>query len=246
MNNNQALQDYIFYSKYSRYNKALKRKETFKEAVNRVFDMHEKHLIKNFPHLLDGNEQSVEFFEMFSKAFDLAEEQVVLGSQRALQFGGDQILSKNLKMFNCSATYVDRIDVFKEIEYVLLCGCGVGISVQKLHIEKLPSMLGPDKEKVEFTIPDSIEGWSEAVDVLVKSYFLGEKEPVFNYSLIRPKGSSISGGFKAPGPDGLRASLEKIRAILRRVFEGSKKLRPIDAYDIVMHLADSVLSGGKY
>lgn len=179
----------------------------------------------------------------------------MLGSQRALQFGGSPILNKNAKQFNCTVSYVDRISFFQEAMYMLLCGCGVGFSVQKQHVDKLPLIKQRSKHSKVFVIEDSIEGWSDSIGVLLSSYFDSEVpfpkyqncHVNFDYSLIRPKGSKITGGFKAPGPDGLRNTIIKIEELLERElnkpnFDGNVK--PIVAYDIVMHLSDAVLSGG--
>lgn len=156
---------------------------------------------------------------------------------------------------NCAATYVDRTRVFQEVMFSLLCGVGMGFSVQLHHIAKLPGIAAPEmKEKVVYDIADSIEGWSDAIGVLLSAYFVENqtfpeyhgKTVTFNYDLIRPKGSPISHmGGKAPGPDGLRSSIDKIRELLERcIKEGRTRLRPIDAYDILMHCSDAVLSGG--
>ena len=159
-------------------------------------------------------------------------------------------------MYNCSVSAADRPRFFSEAMYMLLCGCGVGFSVQHHHIAKLPKIHKrfAKKSKV-FTVPDSIEGWADAFGVLLSSYFVGggtfpEYEGCqvhFDFSKIRPKGSLISGGFKAPGPDGLREALVKCEALLEDLLKDSKEalpLKPITAYDFVMHMSDAVLSGG--
>jgi ribonucleoside-diphosphate reductase alpha chain len=193
-----------------------------------------------------------------SKAIDMAEaaymDKLVLGSQRALQFGGEPMFKHEAKMFNCLTSYVDRLDFFQECMYWLLCGCGVGFSVQRKHINKLPTLRVRDKSAKTFVIPDSIEGWADAIGVLISSYAVGEvpfpeyqgHHVAFDYSKIRPKGSKITGGFKAPGPDGLRNSIGKIEELLNS-YVGRKqnaKFSSIVAYDVIMHMADAVLSGG--
>ena len=238
----KALSDFIFQSKYARYIPNLGRKETFKESVDRIYNMHIKHLEKNYPHVLN----SAEFNNDFIEAIDAYKKMKVFGSQRALQFGGDPILKKNCKLFNCAFTYCDRLEVFKEIEWVLLCGCGAGISIEFQHVNKLPKMLKHLSSEVqEYKISDSIEGWSLAIQALIDYYFFPNSPyPKFDYSLIRPKGSLISGGFVAPGPVGLKNSLTKIQEVLDYVYSTTRKLLPIHCADIIAHCADSVLSGG--
>lgn len=241
----KALQEYVFVSKYARYREELGRRETFEESVDRVMDMHEKKY---------GKMEEIEYCR------DAMREKLVLGSQRALQFGGEPITKRNTRLYNCSGSYCDRPRFFQEALWLLLCGCGVGFSVQKHHVDKLPPVVQPSKTTKQFVVPDSIEGWADALGVLLASYGLIDEDMkefyeghgtfrqylnrsvVFDYSEIRPKGSKISYGIgTAPGPEPLRRSLEEIDKLLKRC-EG--KLRPIDAYDIVMHASDAVLSGG--
>lgn len=181
-------------------------------------------------------------------------EKRVLGAQRALQFGGEQIFKHQMKMYNCTSSYADRPEFFGEIFYILLCGAGAGFSVQKHHVAKLPLIADRKKQAKTHVIDDSIEGWATAVDVLLSSYFVGGgkypeyegRRVFFDMSQIRQKGAFISGGFKAPGPDGLRLALDRIEHLLQQLvlFQNDLQLHPIHVYDIVMHIADAVLSGG--
>jgi len=166
------------------------------------------------------------------------------------------VLPNGIVTGNCSSSYADRPAFFQEAMYLLLCGCGVGFSVQKQHIAKLPKIKQRyEKKSKVYTVPDSIEGWAEAFGVLLSSYFEGggthpEYEGCqvhFDFSKIRLKGSLISGGFKAPGPDGLRAALQKCEDLIENLVRSSKEpvvMKPITAYDFVMHMSDAVLSGG--
>ena len=238
----EALSNFIFQSKYSRYNSALKRKETFEESVERINNMHIEHLSQNYSNALNNSE----FISDYLEAIDLYKSKKIFGSQRGLQFGGTPILNKNCRIYNCSATYVDRLEVFKEIEWVLLCGCGVGVSVEKQHIDKLPNFLSNlSSESENYVIEDSIEGWANAIDRIISYYFIeGTKYPIFDYSAIRPNGALISGGFVAPGPEGLKNSINKISDILSKAYKTKKRLSALDISDIIAHEADSVLSGG--
>jgi ribonucleoside-diphosphate reductase alpha chain len=241
----QELQNYTFVSKYARWLEDKNRRETWKEAVDRVRSM------------MHTQYDSFGIAEDIDWAYDIMYKKKVLGSQRALQFGGDPILKRHAKIYNCTASYCDRLRFFQECFWLLLCGSGTGFSVQKHHVAKLPT-LEHEVEKdqaVKYVIDDSIEGWANALGVLLSSYFSKPVEEfkqyknshiVFDYSNIRPKGSSLASGVgKAPGYEPLANGLEKIRTLLDRcISNGQKKLRSIDAYDIVMHSSDAVLSGG--
>ena len=248
MNNlgRQMLSESKFYMGYSRWDQSKERYETWGEAVSRVMQMHRKKY---------ESVMTPELELLMQEAQDAYSNKLVLGAQRALQFGGEQLFKHESRMYNCSVSHVDRPSFFNEAMYLLLCGCGVGFSVQKHHVNQLPNIKERDKRKSvkAFKIPDSIEGWADSFAVLLSSYFESNQvfpqyaghAVYFDFSDIRPKGSMISGGFKAPGPDGLRAALVKCEAILHEATKnGSTKLTPIQAYDFVMHMSDAVLSGG--
>jgi ribonucleoside-diphosphate reductase alpha chain len=242
----RELQEYSFVSKYARWIPEKKRRETWRESVDRVKSMmHEK-----YPNL-NGD---------ISWAYDMMYKKRVLGSQRALQFGGPPIFKHNARIYNCISSYCDRLRFFQECMYLLLCGCGTGFSVQKHHIAKLPSLVKNKRGTKKFTISDSIEGWSDSVGVLITSYFEQDelfteyvgKNVVFDFSEIRPAGAYLSSSSgKAPGPEPLKKALSNIKKILDKSLKNAefadKKIRiltPIEAYDIVMHAADAVISGG--
>lgn len=245
--NLDMMSDIKFYTDYSRWNTEAGRFETWSEAVSRVMDMHKEKY---------ADKMNVELFKYISLAEKAYSNKWVLGAQRALQFGGDQILNKNMRMFNCAYSPCNRTNFFQQAMWILLCGCGAGFSVQKHHVAQLPTIRKVNHDdKVIFSIPDTIEGWADAYGVLLSSYFTADatfpdyqgKYVVFDYDNIRPKGAMISGGFKAPGPDGLRRSIEQCRSLLERQFNSDVdevEVRPIVAYDIVMHQSDAVLSGG--
>ena len=234
-----------FYEGYSRFKDDEGRYESWDEAVDRVIDMHDKNYINN-------NNELTEYLDEARTAY---KEQRVLGAQRALQFGGEQLMKHQMRMYNCTSSYVNRPEFFGEVFYILLCGAGAGFSVQKHHIKKLPKIQNRTKQAKGYIVEDSIEGWASALDVLMSSFFVGGgkypeyegRRVYFDLSQIRPKGAYISGGFKAPGPNGLRRSLDKIEHLLQGIVLDSKEpldLKPINAYDITMHAADAVLSGG--
>ncbi len=241
----QMLSESKFFMGYSRWVDAKQAYETWGESVGRVMAMHRQKYAGKLSTALEG---------YLAKAEAAYSSQLVLGAQRALQFGGDQLLKHEAKMYNCSVSHADRAAFFQEAMYLLLCGCGVGFSVQNRHVSKLPRLRARSAKKVKvFQVPDSIEGWADAFGVLLSSFFEdGGTFPEykgcqvhFDFSKVRPKGALISGGFKAPGPDGLRNALVKCEALLSKVLEeGGDKMRPIVVYDFVMHMSDAVLSGG--
>ena len=234
-----------FYDGYSRFKDEENNYETWDEAVDRVLEMHEK----NYSNKLNKLQSYIEEARLAYK------EKRVLGAQRALQFGGDQLMKHQMRMYNCTSSYADRPEFFGEYFYILLCGAGAGFSVQNHHVAKLPKIHQRTKQAKGYIVEDSIEGWASALDVLMSSYFVGGgKHPdyegrrvFFDLSQIRPKGAKISGGFKAPGPEGLRRTLDKIEHMLQGLVMDTKEpidMRPITVYDIAMHAADAVLSGG--
>ena len=240
------LQSYTFVSKYARWIQNENRRETWKEAVDRVRNMmHTKYA---------DNKISDEI----NWAYDMMYKKKVLGSQRALQFGGDPILKTHAKIYNCTSSYCDRLRFFQECFWLLLCGSGTGFSVQEHHVAKLPELRQVSKKgrPVTHVIEDSIEGWADSLGVLISSYFEVASDPrfekyvganvSFDYSQIRKKGEPLGSGVgKAPGFEPLKNGLEKIQSLLERCIKnGKRKLRPVDAYDIVMHSSDAVLSGG--
>jgi len=243
MNAKELMSDAKFYESYARYDEEKGRYETWEEAVARVMNMHRTfYADKMTPELS-------ELIDISEKAYA---EKELLGAQRALQFGGEQLLKNHAKLYNCTATYLDRVDFFKEAMFLMLSGCGIGFSVQKQHVALLPDIARRSTESNVFVVPDSIEGWSDAMGVLLSSYFVSGgnekyrgKKVFFDLSEIRPKGSKISGGFKAPGSEPLRIALERIEKLLNAELDnGITRLRTIVAYDVTMHMADAVISGG--
>ena len=242
------MSDFNFTSKYARYIPEAQRRETFEESVDRMVNMH----LEKYDSVLENFRMAK---EDFFNAFDLVKEKKLLASQRALQFGGPGVLKHNMRSYNCSTTYIDRLRAFAEIEYLLLCGAGVGFSVQKHHVEKLPLLVSPSidtfSQERTYKAEDSIEGWAEAFHVLISSYHLGNEHSGCHYhfdlSDIRPQGAPLSTGGKAPGPEPLRLALERVRKVLHKAWSNGlvqTRLSPLQCHDIICHMSDSVLAGG--
>ena len=231
--NRNILSDITVHMKYARYMPELNRRETWEELVTRNMDMH----IKNYPKLKS------DILNAYTYVFD----KKVLPSMRSLQFAGKPIQVSPNRLYNCSYLPVDDIEAFNEIMFLLLSGCGVGYSVQQHHIKDLPVITKAYmKRSKRFVIGDSIEGWSDAVKVLIKSYLGGKKASKinFDYTCIRPKGARlVTSGGKAPGPQPLKECLIKVEGILQSKEDGDA-LTSLEIHDIVCHIADAVLAGG--
>lgn len=217
--------------KYARYLKKENRRETWEELVTRNKNMH----LKKYPQL----EEEIE------NAYKYVYDKKILPSMRSMQFGGKPIDVAPNRIYNCAYLPIDSWLSFSETMFLLLGGTGVGFSVQKHHIEKLPEIQKPlSKRKKRYLIGDSIEGWADSIKALMKSYFFGGTPLRFDFSDIRPKGSSlVTSGGKAPGPQPLRECLVKVEGILAEK-ENGDKLHPIEVHDIICHIADAVLAGG--
>jgi len=228
---NRILSAITVYMKYSRFIPKLNRRETWEELVSRNKEMHQK----KYPKLKDE----------IKNVYKFVYEKKVLPSMRSLQFGGKPIEISPNRIYNCAYMPIDDWRAFGEVMFLLLGGTGVGYSVQKHHVEKLPEIRKPksDRER-RFLISDSIEGWADAIKALVKSYFISGSSLRFDYSDIRPKGARlITSGGKAPGAEPLRICIEKLRVILDLKKDGDK-LTPIEVHDMVCYIADAVLAGG--
>ena len=226
----KILSDITVHMKYAKYIDAKQRRENWEELVTRNMDMH----VKKFPHL--KSEISNAYQYVFSKK--------VLPSMRSMQFGGKPIEVSPNRIFNCAYAPIDDYRVFGEIMFLLLGGTGVGYSVQRHHVEKLPEIHKPSNRSRRFLIGDSIEGWADAVKSLITSYFKGSSRLRFDFSDIRPKGARlVTSGGKAPGPQPLRECLVKVEGVLDGK-ENGDQLTSIEVHDIVCYIADAVLAGG--
>lgn len=226
----EVLSELTVHMKYAKYIPELNRRETWDELIARNKRMH----IEKYPHLKN---------EIINVYEDFVATKKVLPSMRSLQFGGKPIDVSPNRIYNCAYLPVDDWRAFGEIMFLLLGGTGVGFSVQRHHIEKLPEVRKPQKTR-RYLIGDSIEGWADAVKFLMKSYFTGGAKPEFDFRDIRPKGANlITSGGKAPGPEPLRRCLTEIELVLERK-ETGEQLKPIEVHDIVCHIADAVLAGG--
>ncbi len=228
--NQEILSDLIVHMKYARYLPELKRRETWPEICHRYEDM----MTEKYPYIKEEIQTWMKF--VYDKK--------VLPSMRAMQFAGPAIARNHSRIYNCAYLPIDDIRAFSETLFLLLGGTGVGYSVQRHHVEKLPAIKKAEKTK-KFLIGDSLEGWADAIKVLLKGYFgFSTYMPDFDYSDIRPKGARlVTAGGKAPGPEPLKICVAHVQAILDRKKQGDK-LTPLECHDILCYLANAVLAGG--
>jgi ribonucleoside-triphosphate reductase (thioredoxin) len=240
------LSDLKLHSDFLGWNEKKQRYETWEEACVEVFDTHRV----KYEHLI-----TPELTKEINFAEKLYKTKHFLTAQRALQFRGEDMFKHNFKMFNCLVMFADKPSFLGNAFYLMLCGCGVGVNMMLPFTERLPDIQKRTKGTKTYIVEDSIQGWGEAAHVLVSSYI--STNPVegfenyqgyeikFDFSQLRPQGAKVGTKYKAPGPKGIKTSFEKIEALLESyVTKEAKTFKGIIAYDIFMHLADAVLSGG--
>jgi ribonucleoside-diphosphate reductase alpha chain len=225
----KILSEITTFMKYAKYLPKKQRRETWKELVDRNKDMH----LKKFPQLA----------EQIEEAYQFVYDKKILPSMRSLQFAGKPIEINNARLYNCCFLPIDHTDAFSEVMFLLLSGTGVGYSVQRAHVEKLPEINKPTKSR-RYLVGDSIEGWADAVKVMIAAYMKGKALPLYDFSDVRPKGALLlTSGGKAPGPEPLKDCLHNIQKIFDRKQNG-EHLTTIEVHDILCFIADAVLSGG--
>lgn len=228
---NKILSSITVFGKYARYLPQENRRETWEEIVTRNIEMHKKKY------------NNIVVHGYIDSAYGDVFEKKILPSMRSLQFGGKAIERNPARIYNCAYLPAEHPKAFSETMFLLLGGTGVGYSVQRRHVEKLPKVQKPRERSRRYVVGDSIEGWADAVKVLVEAYFYGKAQPVFDYDDIREKGTElVTSGGKAPGPEPLKICLAKIETIFHRAI--GRQLKPIEVHDILCHLADAVLAGG--
>jgi ribonucleoside-diphosphate reductase alpha chain len=225
------LQKFQFYDKYSRFNYDLGRRETWVETVDRAVDYLRE---LSFGRLPAPTYQRVRHGMLDMRA---------MTSMRLLAMAGAAARRNNIAIYNCSYQSVDSIDSFVEALIISMSGCGVGYSVERRYVENFPRVKRQTgKAALKFTIPDSAEGWAEALRLGLQMWFEGG-DVQFDYSEVRPAGAAlkIKGG-RASGPEPLRAMLEFARQ--RILARQGGFIRPIDAHDMMCAVGNAAVSGG--
>jgi len=225
----EILSDITVFMKYAKFDNKKNRRENWKELVDRNKAMH----IARFPELK----------KEITDAYKFVYDKKVLPSMRSMQFAGKPIAINNARLYNCCFLPVDHIDAFSEIMFLLLSGTGVGYSVQRHHVEKLPVITKPTEYR-RYLVSDSIEGWADCIKVLMSAYMKGKALPIFDFTDIRAKGAKlITSGGKAPGPEPLHDCVHNVKKVLDRK-ENGEKLSTLEVHDIMCYIADAVLAGG--
>ncbi len=227
----KALSDITIFNKYSKFLPAKGRRENYEEIVTRNKEMHQR----KYPQLAEQIEEVYKDYVVTKR---------VLPSMRSLQFGGRPIELAHNRIFNCAYMPAEDYHFFPELMFLLLGGTGMGYSVQSHHVNRLPPVTEPkSRDYHKFQVQDSIVGWADAIKVVAKAFLCGGALPAFDYRDIREKGSElVTTGGQAPGPDPLRACVDK----LVDLFSGAvgRSLRPLEVHDAACIIADAVLAGG--
>ena len=230
-----SYQDFIHLSRYSRWLENENRRETWEETVDRYFNFFEKHLKDNHNYVED--KEVVE--ELRSAVLNLE----VMPSMRALMTAGTALERENVAGYNCSFVAMNNLKSFDEILYVLMCGTGVGFSVERDFVNKLPTLAEEFSEShTTIVVQDSKLGWAKAYRELV-SLLVNGQVPKWDLSKVRPAGARLKTfGGRASGPE----PLEDLFRFTVDSFSkaAGRKLNSIEVHDIVCKIAEIVVVGG--
>lgn len=225
------LAEFVYYRTYSRWIEEESRRETWIETVRRYMDFMKENLGNNLT--------EDEYGEIHQAVLN----QEVMPSMRLMWAAGLAARKTNVAAYNCSFIAPSKLEDFGEIIYLLMCGVGVGFSVEQRSSQKLPQIKYQTGKKLPtFAIEDSKEGWADALTAGIKSWYDG-KDISFDYSKVRPAGARLKTmGGKSAGPGPLRQVLDFIRnKILSRQ---GRRLSPLDVHDVICKIGEVVVMGG--
>ncbi len=225
------LGEFIYLRTYARWIAAEGRRETWVETVDRYIAFMKENLGDK---LADAE---------YAELREAILRQEVMPSMRLMQFAGDPARRCNTCAYNCSFIAPAALEDFAEIMYLSMQGCGVGFSIESQTVEQLPQIRKQTKKKLPtHIVADSKEGWCDALLLGLRTWY-GGSDIDFDFSHVRPAGARLKTmGGKASGPEPLRALLSFAREkILRRQ---GRRLRSIDAHDIICKIGECVVSGG--
>ena len=230
-------QEFIHLSRYARWNEDLGRRETWQETVTRYFDFMQEHLKKN---------NDTDISDIRSQLEKAVLNLDIMPSMRALMSAGKALERDNVAGFNCSYVAVDNIRAFDETLYILMCGTGVGFSVERQYINKLPDLpeeLHPTDTIIK--VADSKIGWAKAYKELMSLLYAGQI-PHWDLSGIRSQGARLKTfGGRASGPAPLDDLMQfTVNIFTDAIMKGQKKLVSIDCHDLMCKIAEVVVVGG--
>lgn len=225
------LSEFIFYSTYSRWLDEKVRRESWMETIDRYISFMRENLGNK---LKKGEYEEIRDYMLGMKA---------MGSMRLLWSAGAPAAASNVCVYNCSFVAPETWQDFAEIMYISMCGTGVGFSVERQTVESLPIIKRQTGKKLQtFVIPDSKEGWGDALSYGMNAWGLGS-DVAFDYSKIRPRGSRLKTmGGRASGPEPLHNLLDFTRERMRA--RQGRHLTTLDVHDIICKIGEIVVAGG--
>jgi len=228
-------QQFIHLSRYSRWLEKENRRETWEETVERYFSFFDEHLEQNNNFKISADLRS----ELKNAVLNLE----IMPSMRSLMTAGEALKRDNTAGYNCSYVAVNRVRAFDEILYILMCGTGVGFSVERQYVEKLPTIAEQfTNSDTTIMVQDSKAGWAKAFRELV-SLLIGGQVPRWDLSKIRPAGARLKTfGGRASGPKPLEDLFRFTVDTFKRA--AGRKLTSIECHDIVCKIAEIVVVGG--
>jgi len=226
---------FIFTSRYARWIEEEKRRENWDETVNRYLNFIAKHLLEKHNYILT--------LELYERLFKAIYNHEVLPSMRSVMTAGKALERDNTAGYNCSYLPIDDIKSFDECMYILLCGTGVGYSVERQYIQKLPEV--PDKlfeSGTTIVVSDSKEGWAKAFRQLLALLYSGEI-PKWDTSKVRPAGARLKTfGGRASGPGPLEELFQFTISKFRQA--AGRRLNSLECHDILCKIGEVVVVGG--
>lgn len=229
-------QRFIAYSRYSRWLEDEQRRETWEEVVSRYTSW-------MFTHLIDKHQWEMPaemYHDIKSAIIDLE----VMPSMRCLMTAGPALDRTHVAGYNCAYMVVDNLRAFDEAMYILMCGTGVGFSVEDKYVSQLPtvgeSIVGEDQPTV--TVPDSKEGWAISLRHVIDYLYAGY-QPKWDIGKVRPAGARLKTfGGRASGPEPLIELFSYLTGIIGRA--RGRKLSSLECHDILCKIAEVVVVGG--
>lgn len=228
-----AAQQFVYTRTYSRWLDDQKRRENYEESVDRVMSFFQEEL---------GDVITPHFYKLGRQAML---EQAALCSMRAMWAAGDAAKKNHISLYNCSYLTMSDLQSFSEILFILMCGTGVGFSVERQYVDQLPVLEAKSSRVINVVVEDSREGWARGLDTFLRAQWTGQDVKV-DVSKIRPRGARlITMGGRASGPEPLLDLFKFIETLFQtKRKRGQSKLYPIDVLDICNKIAEIVVVGG--